>query len=64
MVGDIFNFLMTLHPIVDTHRSAANNNNKRNKKLTARRENGDIRKMFSAGNSAGKKKSPKVIVLD
>jgi len=65
VVGDIFNFVMTLPPTVNTHRSAANNNNKRKKKPTARRENGGIREMFSSGNSAGKKKkSPKVIVLD
>jgi hypothetical protein len=57
VVGDIFNFVMTLPPAVNI---LATKNNKR-KKVADPKKNRDIREMFSAGK---KKKASQVIVID
>ena len=59
-VDNLFNFVMTLPPVVNTPPVSAQNRKKK-KAATSTRGNKDIREMFSM---AKRKKETKVIVMD
>ena len=59
-VGNLFNFVMTLHPVVNTPPASAQNRKKK-KAATSTGGNKDIREMFSM---AKRKKETEVIVMD